>query len=119
MRILDVGVAAGYALLCLSLISVMSPYGAGAEAARNLSDARAGAAVYDYVAAVGLVFLAVAPPAQICVSLQQHGNATFVLGGDIAGYLCPGIPTAFHGGYAMTFSLPGREETIQAWTVGE
>ncbi len=119
MRILDIGVATGYALLCLSLISVMSPYGAGAEAAKSSSDGHANVAVYQYVQAVGLVFLADAAPSQVCLSLREHGNSTMVLGGVIAGYACPGAPGIFEGESSVSLVLSGREEKIEAWTVGQ
>jgi hypothetical protein len=119
MRILDIGVATGYALLCLSLISVMSPYGAGAEAAKSSSDGHANVAVYEYVQAVGLVFLADAAPSQVCLSLTEHGNSTMVLGGVVAGYACPGAPDRFEGESSISLVLSGREDVIEAWAVGQ
>jgi hypothetical protein len=117
LRILDIGVATGYALICLSLVSVMSPYGAGGEAARSTSGVHANEAAYQYVQTVGLVFLGDASPSQVCLSLQQHGNATMLLGGVIAGYVCPGAPRAFEGESSLTFILAGREDRIEAWVV--
>lgn len=118
MRILDIGVATGYALLCLSLVSVMSPYGAGAQAAGSNAAAHANVAAYQYVQAVGLVFLEEASPTAVCLSLQQHSNSTVVLGGVIAGYRCPSGPGTFEGESSLSFTLTGREETVEAWVVG-
>jgi hypothetical protein len=118
LRILDIGVATAYALLCLSLVSVMSPYGAGAEAAGSTAAARANVAVYHYVESEGLVFLDEATPSQVCSSLHEYGNSTMVLGGVIGGYVCPGAPRAFEGESSVTFTLLGREETIEAWDIG-
>lgn len=115
MRILDIGVATGYGLLCLSLIAVMNPYLAGIQAATSASDMHADEAIFRYVQSVGLVFLGDAPPAQVCASLGAHSNSTLILGGEVGGVTCPGAPTAYEGRASATLSLSAREDTIQAW----
>ncbi len=116
VRILDIGIATGYALLCLSLVSVMSPYGSQIQAADSVADAHASEAVFEYVQHVGLVFLADATPSQVCASLQQYSNSTLTLGGVIAGQPCPGAPATFEGEYTLDLPLSGREDTLRAWT---
>ena len=115
MRILDIGVATGYALLCLSLIAVMNPYLAGVQASTSASDTHANEAILGYVQAVGLVFLGDATPAQVCASLVAHSNSTLILGGQVGGVACPGAPTAYDGEASVTISLSARQDTIQAW----
>jgi hypothetical protein len=118
MRILDIGVATAYALLCLSLVSVMAPYGSQIQAAESAADAHASQAVYQYIQSVGLVFLADASPSQVCASLEQYGNSTVTLGGTVAGQRCPGAPATFRGHYSLDLSLSGREDVLEAWTEG-
>lgn len=115
MRILDIGVATAYALLCLGLISVMNPYGPGSAAAQDLSQQRASSAIFQYIASVGLVYLAEASPPQVCLSLHQHSNSTLILGGAIGGVDCTGEPTAYLGLSTLTLSLSGRSDVIEAW----
>lgn len=116
MRVLDIGVAAGYALLCLALVSTMSPYSAGLGSVRAASDARASEAVFQYVASVGLVFLADAPPAEVCASLLGHSNSTVALGGEVGGVRCSPQPADLQGTFSLWMSLSGREMTIEGWT---
>lgn len=115
MRILDIGVATGYALLCLSLIAVMNPYLAGIQAATSASDLHTNEAALGYVQTVGLVFLGGAPPMQVCASLEAHSNSTLILGGQIGGVTCPNAPTTYEGKASVTISLSTRQDTIQAW----
>lgn len=117
-RILDIGVATGYALLCVGLVSVMSPFGAGAASAQNLSQQRASSAIYQYVGTVGLVYLAGEPAETICSSLLQHSNSTVALGGEIAGLDCPGAPQSFVAESSLSFTISGRDEVIDAWIEG-
>lgn len=118
MRILDISVATAYALLCLSLVSYMSPYGAAASSAASAADARANTSALQYVQNVGLVYLGTATPAEVCTSLQQHSTATVVLGGTVGTLLCPGGPRSFEGDFVMLLALSGREVKIEAWVVG-
>lgn len=119
MRILDIGVAAGYALLCLGVISAMSPYASSSAAAQQLSQERADAAVAHYVDSVGLVFLANSPAAVVCQSLREASNSTVVLGGTIGGLTCPGAPDASLAESTLSFAAAGRSEVIDAWVEGQ
>jgi hypothetical protein len=115
LRTLDTVVAAGYAVLCISLITLMSPYGAVAGGATAGADARASVAVEGYVEAVGLAFLSSAPPTLFCSSLAASGNSTVVLGGSLGGYACGPPPAAFEGSSSVSFALQGRQVEIEAW----
>src|SRR4029077_8536343 len=92
MRILDIGVAAGYAILCVSIISVLSPYAIEAGAITAVSDARAGSAIAGYPQIVWLPFLATASPSQFCSSLLASSNATVIFGGKMNGFSCRPVP---------------------------
>lgn len=118
MRILDIGVATSYALICISLVSAMNPYPAANQASHNAADARASNAVFGYVSSVGLVFIGGAPPEQVCASLSQHSNATMVLGGTLDGETCGSPPSSPQGEYSLALSLSGRQVVIQAWALG-
>lgn len=118
MRTLDIVIAAGYAVLCISLVSLMSPYGAEAEGAAAAADARAGVAIAGYVQTVGLPFLATASPSLFCSSLASSGNSTVILGGSLGGYVCGPAPPSFVGSSSMSFVLSGRRVEIEAWIAG-
>lgn len=109
--------ATGYALLCISLVSMMNPYAAGSHAAADLSAEHASSGIYWYVQTVGIVFLASAPPSEVCLSLGQHSNSTLVLGGTIGGVACEGQPRSSQGMSSLSLTLSGREDTIVAWNV--
>jgi hypothetical protein len=115
LRILDIGVATSYALVCLALVSVMNPYSAGVQVASNTSNARASEAIFEYIQSVGLVFLANASPSELCASLQQHSNSTLELGGNISGFACLGAPSTAEGKFTLVVSLSGRRDVIEAW----
>ncbi len=115
MRILDIGIATGYAVLCLSLIAVMNPYPAGLQSDVNVSDQHASEAVFSYIQSVGVVFLGDASPMQVCASLEADSNSTLVLGGQIAGLTCPNAPGTYAGTSSVTISLSERQVTIEAW----
>jgi hypothetical protein len=117
LRILDIGVATAYAILCISVISVMSPSDAASSAARNSADVRAGQFLYGYVDSVGVIFLANSSAMQICNSLHQESNGTAVLGGVIEGDACGDQPSHFVGESSATFTIAGRQETIESWIV--
>lgn len=115
MRILDIGIATGYAVLCLSLIAVMNPYLAGVQSDTSISDQHASEAIFSYIQSVGVVFLGDTAPMQVCASLEADSNSTLVLGGQIAGVTCPGAPGTYDGTSTVTVSFPDRQVTIQAW----
>jgi hypothetical protein len=118
MRILDIGVAAGYGILCVSLISLLNPYSFDGGQVTAASDARASAALADYVQAVGLSFLANAPPSEICSSLQARSNGTVILGGSVDGSACGTAPVAFVGSSGFGFTVQGNQVEIEAWVEG-
>ncbi len=115
MRILDIAVAAGYAILCVSLIAVLNPYPVEGSAVAALSDARASSAVAQYVQSVGLPFLATATHSQFCESLRESDNQTVVLGGTINGVPCGPAPQQFLGSSSFGFSVSGNQMEIEAW----
>lgn len=119
MRILDIGVATSYALICLVLVSVMNPYALAVQDGSRAADVRASDAVINYVEDVGLVFLANASQAQFCASLQMHSNSTLVLGGAIGGDACHDAPVSFEGTSSLNLSLSGRQEVIEGWVSPE
>ncbi|MGA2198427.1 MAG: hypothetical protein ABSG45_00665 [Nitrososphaerales archaeon] len=115
MRTLDVVVAAGYAVICISLVSLISPYGSEVVGATALADARASSAAAAYVQAVGLPFIATASPSQFCSSLQTLSNATIVLGGEIDGLNCHPAPSLYLGSSGIGFMVSGRQVKVEAW----
>ena len=117
VRILDIGVAAAYAVLCVSLISFMGPYANERQSAQASQDSAASAAIFGYVRFVGLPYLFLAQPSQICSSLEAASNATTVLSGSVGGYRCPGAPAAFFGSSNLTIAASGRQVEIEAWVV--
>ncbi len=119
MRVLDIGVAAGYAVLCISLIAALSPYPLEGSAATAASAARASSAVAGYIQTVGLQFLGTASPSQLCSSLQASSNATVILGGGIGGSTCGPGPADFVGASDFRFTLSGEEVEIEAWVAGQ
>jgi hypothetical protein len=118
MRILDLGVAAGYAILCISLISLLSPYSLEGGAIVARSDVRATSAVVGYIQTVGLPFLATAPPSQFCSSLLASSNATVIYGGEENGYPCRPAPPYFLGSSSFRFAVSGNQVEIEAWVAG-
>jgi len=118
MRILDIAVAAGYAVLCVSLIALLSPYPVEGSAAKALSDGRASSAVADYVSSAGFPFLATASLSQFCGSLRASGNQTVLFGGTINGASCGPAPLQFLGSSSFRFSVSGNQVEIEAWVEG-
>ncbi len=119
MRTLDVVEAASYAVICVSLVSWISPYGSEVVGVTALSDARASSAAAAYVQTVGLPFLATASPSQFCSSLQTLSNATIILGGEIDGLNCNPAPPHSLGSAAIGFTVSGRLVKIEAWVAGQ
>ncbi|MGD0637583.1 MAG: hypothetical protein ABSA72_06050 [Nitrososphaerales archaeon] len=119
MRILDIGVAAGYAVLCISLIAILSPYPLEGSAVIAASDARASTALTAYVRTVGLQFLGTASPSELCSSLQASSNATVILGGGIGGSTCTRAPAEYAGKSSVQFTLSGEQVEIEAWVEGQ
>jgi hypothetical protein len=119
MRVLDIAVAAGYAVLCITLIAVLSPYPLEGSAATAASDARASSAVAGYMQAVGLQFLGTASPSQLCASLQASSNASVTLGGGIGGTTCGHAPADYVGASDVKFTLSGEQVEIEAWVAGQ
>jgi hypothetical protein len=117
LRIIDIGVAATYAVLCLSVISVMGPYADEQQSAQARQDSTASSAIFGYVRSVGLPFLSTAPPSEICSSLGSASNSTTVLGGEIGGHPCPGAPETFLGVSSLNITISGRSLEIEAWQV--
>lgn len=117
MRILDIGVATAYALLCLSLVSYMGPYAVEHRSVQTREDALASSAIFGYVRTVGLPFLSGSATA-ICTSLEGSDNATLVFGGNIGGYGCPSpAPAEYLGSSSLNFTVSGRELIIEAWVI--
>ena len=117
MRVVDIGVAAGYAVLCIALISMMSPYGADAAGVAAASDARASSAVARYVQDAGMQFLAASTRQELCASLMASGNATVILGGEMDGQACGPAPQRYLGSASISFTILGTQEVIEAWVV--
>ena len=115
MRVIDIAVAAGYAILCISVISLLSPYSAEEGAIVAASDARASSAIAGYIQAVGIPFLATALPSQFCSSLQAASNATITLGGAIDGVECSAAPAYFAGSSSLGFTVSGNRLEVEAW----
>jgi hypothetical protein len=115
MRIIDIAVAAGYAILCISVISLLSPYSSEEGAIVAASDARASSAIAGYIHTVGIPFLAVALPSQFCASLQASSNATITLGGTIDGVVCRVAPAYFAGSSSLWFTASDNQLEIEAW----
>ena len=119
MRIIDIGIAAGYAVLCISLISVLNPYSVEGAGVTALSDSRASSALVAYVQAVGLPFLGTAPPANFCSSLQASSNSTIILGGETEGDVCRPAPQYSLGTSSFELMISGRQVVIEAWVEGQ
>jgi hypothetical protein len=115
MRILDIAVAAGYAILCISVISLLSPYSAEDGAISTASDARASSAIAGYIESAGIPFLGGSLPPQFCASLQASSNSTIILGGAINGDICRAPPPYFIGSSSFSFTVSGNELEVEAW----
>ncbi|MDA4114327.1 MAG: hypothetical protein OK474_09795 [Thaumarchaeota archaeon] len=115
MRVLDIAVAAGYAVLCISLISLLSPYSAEDGAISAASDARASSAIAGYIQAAGIPFLANVLPPQFCASLRESSNSTIILGGAINGVVCLAPPAYFFGSSSFSFTVSGNKLEVEAW----
>jgi hypothetical protein len=115
MRVIDIGVATGYAILCISLISLMSPYPAEGPAAAAEADARAAAAINSYVQTVGLQFLSTAPVTAVCSSFVSASNASVVLGGVVDGTSCGPAPADFIGSATLVLGLSSSQVEIRSW----
>ena len=118
MRMLDIGVAAGYAILCISLISLQSPYASKSASVTADSDARASLAIASYLKSVGLPYLATSPPSQVCASLSASSNTTVVLGGVIRGEPCAPEPSHPLGFSSLVLYISNSEVEIEAWIEG-
>ena len=118
MRVLDIGVSAGYALLCVSLIALMNPYSFEAARAGTSSDARASMAIASYVGDVGLAFLATAPPSDVCSSMLASSNSTVVLGGIVDGQVCGVAPSHPLGSSSFEISAADSTVEVEAWIAG-
>jgi hypothetical protein len=112
----DIAVASGYSALCLTLILLMNPV-APREAAL---DASAGtgldSSVSNFLAQVGLPFLATATPQAVCASAAAASNSTVVLDVLVDGRGCPGVaaPSAPVASSSLPLDLPGRTLVIEA-----
>ena len=115
MRVLDIAVAVGYAILCISIISLLIPYSAEDGAITAASDARAGSAIAGYIQTAGMPFLATALPSQFCASLQASSNSTIILGGAINGEVCRTAPIYFVGSSSFGFIVSGNQVEVEAW----
>ena len=96
--------ATGYALLCLSLISVMSPYGAGAQAARSACGSARERGRLRYVQTVGLVFLGGASPTAGLPLAPAAQQLDLVLGGRDRGLPLPERPRHIRRGVERVVS---------------
>lgn len=119
MRIVDIAVAAAYALLCVSVLSFMNPYANESQSAQVRENSAASSAIFSYVNSVGLPFLASSRLSQFCSSLASASNATLVLSGEISGNQCGSAPSAFEGESALGFAVAGRQVEIEAWVIEE
>ena len=117
MRILDIGVAAAYGVLCLSVISFMGPYESQHQSAQAAYDSTASSAIFGYVRTIGLPFLSYAPPDQVCASLKAASTGVTVLGGDVGGHPCLGAPSSYLGSSTLVVTVSNRQVEIDAWVV--
>ena len=109
MRILDIGVAHGYALLCLALVSYDEPLRLWGRGGPGPLPAEGERSLFHYLGSTGLVFLAAASPSQVCASLRAYSNSTMFLGGQIGGTPLPGCTEQFLAESTVTFSLSRQE----------
>ena len=115
MRIIDIGVAAGYGILCISLISVMNPYPLAGGGATAQAAGRGATAIAGYVRSEGLPFFAAATLPSFCSSLVSFSNSTVVLGGSLDGESCRPPPSTTIGSSALNLTVSGNEVELEAW----
>jgi hypothetical protein len=118
LRTIDVGVAAGYAIVCITLIAALSPYSADGEGAGASADGRASLAVAGYIRSVGVSFLSSDPPSTVCSSLGSYSNSTFAFGGSVDGVVCGRAPSYFLGSSSFIIGRPAGQIEVEAWVVG-
>lgn len=119
LRILDIGLAAAYGILCVALVASMAPYGSEQGTAQAAQDAEASSAIFSYVNSVGLPFLASAVPSEICSSMGAWSNSSVTMGGSVGGFVCSKAPSAFLGSSSLDLMLSGRDVEIESWTEGQ
>ena len=115
---MDIGVAAGYAILCISLISLLSPYPAEGARIQAEADARASSAIASYVEYVGLQFLSTASSSAICSSLSSAGNASVIFGAIVDGASCGATPPSVVGFASLDLQFTGKQVEIESWIAG-
>jgi hypothetical protein len=116
MRIVDLAASLVYALLCISLISLMNPYVTLEAQAQLGARSRSYSALSQYLSRDGLPFLSASTPGQICSSLEAASNGTLVLSGVIDGVACS-PPRLEQPTSDLTLSLGNRTVVIEAWLV--
>jgi hypothetical protein len=118
MHFIDIAVASGYAVVCLSLIVMMNPVAPREAAVQAGAQVALDSAISGYVERVGLPFLSTSPESAICSSAAEASNATLVLEALVQGQGCgsaaPSSPLAYS---SLTLDLPSRTLVIEAWLV--
>lgn len=116
MQFLDIAVASGYSVLCLSLIVLINPVAQQEAAAGAAAQGSLDAEISSYVGQVGLPFLASSPLSAICASAERATNSTvgmdIVVGGDDCG-LSPDLPPLATS--SLSLELGARQVVIEAW----
>lgn len=116
MQFLDVAVASGYAVLCLSLIVLINPIAQHEVAVGAADRASLDVAISAYLGGVGLPFLAASPLSAICASAERATNSTIGLDVSVGGEDCglsPRLPPLATS--SLSLELGSREVVIQAW----
>jgi hypothetical protein len=120
MQFVDIAVAFGYGLLCLSLIVAISPVVPRETAVQEAAQTRLDVALSSYVERVGVPFLNSSQPSSICESAEQQSNSSFVVsvlinGDDSCGGAVVAVPVASLATVSLALSFPGRTVLIRTW----
>jgi hypothetical protein len=118
VRFIDIAVASGYAVACLSLIVLMNPVAPREAAVGARAQSALDSAISSYLERVGLPFLTTSSETAICSSAAEASNSTVTIDVFVQGQGCgsaePSFPLASS---SLTIQLPSRTVVIEAWLV--
>lgn len=117
MQFVDIAVASGYAVLCISLIVLMNPVAPREVSVEAHAQSTLDSAVASYLEHVGLPFLATSSDGAVCASAAAASNATLGLDVVLQGQPCSGVvvPSSPIAYSSLTLDLPSRYVVIEAW----
>ena len=119
MQFIDIAVASGYAVVCLSLLVLMNPVAPREAAVEAAAQTTLDSALTGYLEHVGLPFLTVSSEAAICSTAAEASNTTLAFDVVVQGAACGSsmVPSSPLASSSLTLDLPGRTVVIEAWLV--